>query len=141
MAPMDDLALPSAHSKRPISARQQDALRAIVGHLLAHGYPPTWRELTLALGVASTNAAGGLVAALVAKGYLRHAHEGARSIMPTHLGWTHCAVAACPACHRTTKVLYACMLCPAERRQMRCLGCVPRCSHVDRDDARVTSPA
>lgn len=141
MAPMNDLALPSSPPHRPISPRQEDALRAVVAYLLAHGYPPTWRELSAALGVASTNATGGLVGTLVNKGYLRQAHEGARAIMPTHRGWTHCAVPACPACHRPANALYACMLCPAESRQMRCLGCVPRCSHVDRDDAGVTSTA
>lgn len=110
-------------------------------HILAHGYPPTWRELTTALGISSTNATGCLVGKLVDKGYLRRAHEGSRSIMPTHCGWTYCDVPACPACHKPTRVLYACLLCPAEGRQMRCLGCSPRCSHVDRDDGGVTSTA
>lgn len=141
MGAMNDLALPSPPRQRPISPRQQATLRAVVAHILAHGYPPTWRELTSALGVASVNATGGLVITLINKGYLRRAHEGSRSIMPTHRGWTHCEVPACPACHKRTRVLYACMLCPAEGRQMRCLGCVPRCSHVDRDDAGVTSTA
>jgi repressor LexA len=56
---------------RELSAKQRRVLELISGHVTAHGYPPTIRELAMALGVRSTNTIAGHLLALEKKGFIR----------------------------------------------------------------------
>lgn len=64
----------------PVTARQRDALRAIVTYIDAHQRPPTIRELAVALGVTSPNAVNALLDALERKGVLTRTLGSSRNI-------------------------------------------------------------
>ncbi len=65
---------------RPITARQQAILEFVGGYLREQGFPPTFREIGRALGLANVGAVRGHLAALEKKGYITKAPDKARSI-------------------------------------------------------------
>lgn len=64
----------------PITGRQQDLLRFIVGFQQAHGFSPSYDEMADALGYAGRNGVHGLVDRLVDRGALRRIPRRTRSI-------------------------------------------------------------
>ncbi len=64
-------------SKNDLSPRQRDVLDYIRSALMQQGFPPTYREIGDALGIASTNGVADHVKALVKKGYVEKSDSGA----------------------------------------------------------------
>lgn len=116
---------------RPLTPRQAEVVNAVVNHVVAHGFPPTLRELGAAVGVSSCLGVMETAQRAVLKGYLEHRGHTARGLVPTERARQFCHVTVCPACGRLTRELYACFTCPAAKRRMRCLSCAPRCNHAE----------
>ncbi len=72
------------HRKTPrfgLTRQQKRALDTIVEWMGKHGTPPTYAELTAAIGAKSKNTAHRLVEALEVRGYIKRAPRCARSIV------------------------------------------------------------
>lgn len=63
-----------------LTARQQQVLDFITERIDTLGYPPTVREICTHMGTTSTNGADAHLKRLVAKGYIKRAKFGSRSI-------------------------------------------------------------
>ena len=63
-----------------LSARQADVLEYIKLCTAVKGYPPTLRELCVAMGIGSTNGVNDHLRALERTGYIRREPRTARSI-------------------------------------------------------------
>jgi repressor LexA len=73
-------------TRRPLTPRQRECLSLIVGHIIMHGYPPTVRELSAQLRVASDQAARDHITALLRKGWItRDGGAKSRAIRILHL--------------------------------------------------------
>jgi repressor LexA len=75
------------------TSRQLEVLRFIHWEIAHRGYPPTWREIMVRIGVCSTNAVHDHIAALCRKGLLEReqqfdpaAHGRKRSMRVTPAG-------------------------------------------------------
>jgi repressor LexA len=69
--------------RKELTSRQKKVLRAVESFVLAHGYPPTVRQLGKALGIASPSAVFKHLLSLERKGYLRR--EGGELRLPGFL--------------------------------------------------------
>lgn len=56
---------------KPLTDAQSACLHELRAHFVAHGNPPTYRELAAALGISSTNAAADRVRVLAKRGFVR----------------------------------------------------------------------
>lgn len=68
---------------RTLTAAQGRALVVIVDAIDRDGAPPTLREIAVALGFRSTNAATSVVRALARKGYVQERERKSRARLPT----------------------------------------------------------
>jgi SOS-response transcriptional repressor LexA len=68
---------------KPLTARQQQVLDAVCDSIAAKGYPPTFREISAALGGIGTNAVNDHLSALERKGAIRRDLAYARGIALT----------------------------------------------------------
>lgn len=92
-----------APEHRPaLTPRQREVLDAITAHLAAHGYPPTLRELCVAIGTSWTNGASDHLNALRSKGFITIDPMLARGIRLTDA--PRSAVAAPPAVSPATEL-------------------------------------
>lgn len=67
-----------------LTQRQQKVLDFIRSHFLAHGHPPTLREIGAYMGISSTNGVSDHLKALERKGMLIRGPKGrSRSLHPT----------------------------------------------------------
>ena len=66
--------------------RQLEVLRFIATEIEARGYPPTIREIGVALDIASTNGVNDHLKALERKGYLQRDPVKSRALIPTEAG-------------------------------------------------------
>jgi repressor LexA len=71
---------------RPPTARQVEALRFIAAHAAKHGFPPSIREVTDGLGLASTNGGSDHLRALKHKGLITVAPKISRGMVLTEKG-------------------------------------------------------
>jgi DNA-binding MarR family transcriptional regulator len=65
---------------KPLTIQQDKVLRYINKHLHAEGFPPTLKEIGVAIGLTNVNAVRGHVLALEKKGYITKTPDRARSI-------------------------------------------------------------
>jgi len=72
--------------KQPLTERQQQALNFISDCLGRRGYPPTLREIGLAMGIRSTNGVNDHLKALERKGYLVREELKSRALRPVENG-------------------------------------------------------
>ncbi|MBW3618892.1 MAG: transcriptional repressor LexA [Actinobacteria bacterium] len=63
-----------------LSDRQRAILEVISGHVEAHGYPPSVREICNAVGLKSTSSVHAQLATLEEKGFLRRDHTKPRAL-------------------------------------------------------------
>jgi repressor LexA len=70
-----------------ISKRQHEVFCAIMDHILAHGHPPTVRELAQLVGIEGTNAVAETVARLIRRGHVSKADRRSRGIVIEPGGW------------------------------------------------------
>jgi repressor LexA len=84
-------------SHRPLTPRQTEALVFIATHTAEHGYPPTTRELSDAMGIASNNGAAEHLDRLERKGLIKRTPMVARSIVLTEAGKAFIAARPGPA--------------------------------------------
>jgi repressor LexA len=92
-----DLAPYAAGSHRPPSPRQIEALVFIATYMAERGYPPTVREISDSMGIASTNGAAEHVDRLERKGLLRRAPLVSRGLVITESGRAFIAALPGPA--------------------------------------------
>lgn len=81
-----DFAPYAGGSHRPLTPRQTEALVFIAAYTTEHGYPPTTRELSDAMGIASNNGAAEHLDRLMRKGLIKRTPMVARSIVLTDAG-------------------------------------------------------
>lgn len=70
-----------------LTDRQRAILQFITEHILAERFPPTIREIGVAMGIRSTNGVNDHLKALERKGYLSRGEMKSRAIFPTNEGW------------------------------------------------------
>lgn len=76
----------------PPTARQIECLKKIAEHIQSRGFPPTRRELAVALGknkVLATNAIAGLLSSLASQGSIQLTPRLSRGIVITPLGQSY----------------------------------------------------
>jgi repressor LexA len=76
----------SLHADRPPTALQAKVLRLIAASIRELGWPPTLREICVAMGLASTNGAKDHICALERKGLVTQAPLIARGLALTERG-------------------------------------------------------
>ncbi len=69
---------------RPLTDQQKKVLGLIEEYSSGHGFPPTLREISRAVGIANINAVRGHISALEKKGYIAKDPDKARSIRVLH---------------------------------------------------------
>lgn len=66
--------------RRELTERQEEVLRTLVRWMREHGYPPTMRELGVALGLSSTRSVSDHLVRLEEMGFIRRRRDRSRAI-------------------------------------------------------------
>lgn len=72
---------------KDLTERQLAVLEFIAQHIQQQQFPPTIREIGLAMGIRSTNGVNDHLKALERKGYLARGEMKSRSLVPTERAW------------------------------------------------------